>query len=217
MNDYSHLPALLVIDMQVYYMDQGTSYFDYFEGISPGSLSYIHSRCHDVVVPVVNRLTDLFSRHSLPVIFVKLCSNVEDRSDLHPLFRETFNKGLEKGFSQVYPLCSSVEADIHPSLEVPQSSYIVEKGTFSGFTKPHLENLLNELGVTSLFITGLATSQCVETTARDGSERGFEIFNIEDGQADYSESVHRMSHAASQGVCGSPIHSSEVINLFTLP
>jgi nicotinamidase-related amidase len=57
--------------------------------------------------------------------------------------------------------------------------------------------------------TGLSTSQCVETTARDASERGYHIVHIEDAQADYDELSHASSLYSSQGVCGGFIMTAE--------
>ena len=58
-------------------------------------------------------------------------------------------------------------------------------------------------------MTGLATSQCVETTARDASDRGYGIVHLEDCQADYHEISHRASLIASRSVCGGHVLGAE--------
>jgi nicotinamidase-related amidase len=65
------------------------------------------------------------------------------------------------------------------------------------------------MDVGTLVFTGLATSQCVETTARDASDRGFRVVHVEDAQADYDEISHTSSLYSSQGVCGGIIVTTE--------
>ena len=55
----------------------------------------------------------------------------------------------------------------------------------------------------------MSTSQCVETTARDASDRGYHVIHIEDAQADYDEVSHTHSLCSSQGVCGGYIVNTE--------
>ena len=66
-----------------------------------------------------------------------------------------------------------------------------------------------EMNIESLVFTGLATSQCVETTARDASDYGYKIIHISDAQADYDENTHIASLYSSAGVCGGKMMSTE--------
>jgi nicotinamidase-related amidase len=75
-----------------------------------------------------------------------------------------------------------------------------------------LERELRARGVGAVVMTGLATSQCVDTTARDASERGFIVVHVEDGQADYSVDDHDASLFASRGVCGGHVVESEFLS-----
>jgi nicotinamidase/pyrazinamidase len=47
-------------------------------------------------------------------------------------------------------------------------------------TTTGLAGLLKELGVTRLFVTGLATDVCVRATALDGQRAGFRVIVLED-------------------------------------
>jgi len=60
-------------------------------------------------------------------------------------------------------------------------------------------------------MTGLATSQCVETTARDASEKGYIVVHVENAQADYSLESHDASLYSSRGVCGGHIVDAEFL------
>ena len=46
---------------------------------------------------------------------------------------------------------------------------------YSGFQGTNLQNRLKRLGVTSLFVGGLATDYCVKQTALDALDAGFDV------------------------------------------
>jgi nicotinamidase-related amidase len=79
---------------------------------------------------------------------------------------------------------------------------VIDKTTFSPFTATGIDGTLRAMGITTLLFTGLSTSQCVETTARDASDRGYRVIHVEDAQADYDEASHIHSLCSSQSVCG---------------
>jgi nicotinamidase-related amidase len=195
-------PALVVVDMQNYYLSPDSSYARYFNFFKAGCLDYIRNRCDETVVPNIQRLLEHFRRASLPVVYLRLCGTKPDRSDLHPFFAETYHKGLLAGFDDVYPLAKDPMAAVIPGISPLRGEIIIDKTTFSPFTSTGVDGLLRRMGVSELVFTGLATSQCVETTARDASDRGYGVIHVEDAQADYDEMIHAYSLIASQGVCG---------------
>ncbi|MCL2025829.1 MAG: cysteine hydrolase [Leptospirales bacterium] len=210
--------ALVIVDMQKYYLVPESSYFRYFSDIQPGCLDYIYRRCNSTVIPNIIELLNFFRANKSPVIFLKLCGKSPDRKDLHRFFADTWQKGKLAGYEDIYPLESNSMADIIDELNPPpneKNTFIISKTTFSPFTCTNIDKILQETGIQTLVFTGLATSQCVETSARDSSDRGYNVIHIEDAQADYSETFHNTSLFASQGVCGGIIyHTKEFINLY---
>lgn len=194
--------ALVVVDMQRYYLELDSPYARYFSHIQNGSLDYIVNRCADTVIPAIGALLTRFRERSLPVVFLRLCGTDPDRRDLHRYFRETYQRGRTAGFDGVYPLADDPWAAIVPGLAPLPGETLCDKTTFSPFTETAIDETLRRLGINTLILTGLATSQCVETTARDAADRGFEIIHVEDGQADYDEMTHHASLYSSRGVCG---------------
>jgi nicotinamidase-related amidase len=195
--------------MQNFYLKRDSPYHTYFNTIQPGCLDYICTRCETIVIPNIQRLIESFRKQSLPVIFLRLCGKDPERTDLHRFFRDTYLKSKRAGFDNVYPLENDSYADIVDEIKPLPSETIVSKTTFSPFTGTDFDNVLRTAGVSILVVTGLATSQCVETTARDASDRGFHIVLIEDAQADYDELSHTSSLVSSQGVCGGLIAKTE--------
>lgn len=209
MND----PALVVVDMQRYYLEEDSTYSRYFNFLYPGSLDYIRRRADEIVIPNIIALRDLFHDLNLPVVYLRLCSEKTDRSDLHRFFKNSFHEGKGRGFEGVYPLSADPEADIIKPLLPVKTDIIINKTTFSPFSSTDIDNRLKSMGIQSLIFTGLATSQCVETSARDASDRGYDVIHIEDAQADYDEMTHNASLFSSRGVCGGLLYdTAEFIN-----
>ena len=61
------------------------------------------------------------------------------------------------------------------------------KTRYSAFLRTDLEQRLRGAGVTSVLVTGVVMSQCVESTARDAYQRDFDVVLVEDLAAARSE------------------------------
>ncbi|OHD75983.1 MAG: hypothetical protein A3J97_14295 [Spirochaetes bacterium RIFOXYC1_FULL_54_7] len=203
--------ALLIVDVQRYYLDPASSFCAYSEQRWPGSTGYIGNRVENLVLPSILRLRSAFDTEGWPVIYLRLCGTMEDRSDLHRFFMKFWADAERAGFSDCYPLASDPWAAVASAIKPRTGDLVIEKTGFSGFNGTVLEAQLRASGVDVLVMTGLATSQCVDTTARDGSDRGFTIVQVHDAQADYSEDVHQAALYASCGVCGANISSAEAV------
>ncbi|MFA5519263.1 MAG: isochorismatase family cysteine hydrolase [Spirochaetota bacterium] len=201
--------ALMIVDMQRYYLEEESDYCQYFNSLYSGSLVYIRERCEKTVIPNIQRLKLQFSKKGFPVIYLRLCSKDNNREDLHRFFRKSWMEGVEHGYDSVYPMENDPMSNIIDELEPSTKDIVINKTTFSPFSFTLIEEKLSSLGINTIVFTGLATSQCVETTARDASDRGYTVVHIHDAQADYDQNTHEASLFSSRGVCGGIIHSTE--------
>lgn len=203
--------ALVIVDMQNYYLKDDSVYSEYYDSLYPGSLAYIRERSYGVTIPNIKKIKNAFRKLKLPVIYLRLCGSNPERNDLHRFFKKTYEDALLKGFDGVYPVESNHEADVIDELKPEQGDIIINKTTFSPFSSSGIDSILKSMNISTLVLTGLATSQCVETTARDASDRGYEVLQIDDAQADYDETVHEASLFSSRGVCGGMIFSTKIL------
>ena len=67
---------------------------------------------------------------------------------------------------------------------------ILEKSRPSSFYGTRLEPLLTARGIRSVVVCGVTTNICVETTARDAHQRGYDTFVVEDACGEFEESRH---------------------------
>lgn len=200
--------GLVVVDLQRYYVEPQASFVRYFESIHPGASHYISQRVHQLLLPRLSRVVQRTRELGRPIIYLRLCGQAEDRTDLHRHFLKCYREALEMGFADLYPLSSQPLAEVLLEVAPQPGDHVLDKTTYSGFTSSSIESLLRQLKLERLVMTGLATSQCVETTARDASDRGFGIIHLDDCQADYHEVSHRASLFASRSVCGGHVWDS---------
>jgi len=199
----------MIVDMQRYYIEDDSAYSRYFNHLYPGSLDYIKCRAEGIVIPNINKIKDMFKSLNLPVIYLRLCGSEPDRADMHRFFKNSYSEGKERGYDGVYPLASEPMADIIAQLKPSLADFVFNKTTFSPFSSTDIDKKLKQLGIEGLVFTGLATSQCVETTARDASDRGYSVIHINDAQTDYDEMTHNASLYSSRGVCGGELYETE--------
>lgn len=96
--------------------------------------------------------------------------------------------------------------DFRPEFIPEAGELVIEKATPCAFTHTDLQQQLNRLGIGNIVVTGVATNNSVEATARTGGNLGFVVHVIEDGcfcfakadffgQARSADEVHAMSLA----------------------
>ncbi len=61
-----------------------------------------------------------------------------------------------------------------------EPSFIVRKHRFGGFYETRMNMLLDMLGVEAVFVAGLTTNACVETTIREAYLRDYDVIGLED-------------------------------------
>ena len=89
----------------------------------------------------------------------------------------------------------------------------MNKTTYGTFTSTGLDHALRSMGVDSLVVGGVVTNVCVETTARDAADRGYEVVLVEDGCAAYSPEIHDATLLSFQGPFGRVRTTDEVLAL----
>jgi nicotinamidase-related amidase len=151
--------ALLVIDVQR----------EYFDPDGPAFVPAARS-----ILPNIQRLIATFREHGLPVVFVQHLHR-PDGSDA----------GRMGDFGSPDDPPSFVEGtprvELIDELGVQPGDIVVKKRRYNSFHGTDLDSILRTLGVRAVAITGLMTSFCCETTARDAHGRDYEVLFVSDG------------------------------------
>lgn len=70
---------------------------------------------------------------------------------------------------------------------------VIDKNRPSAFINTPLEGILRNLRIQSLVICGITTNICVETTARDASQRDYDTFVVSDATAEYDSNRYAVA------------------------
>jgi ureidoacrylate peracid hydrolase len=77
-----------------------------------------------------------------------------------------------------------------PQFEPREGEILLDKSRPSSFYGTRLEPLLTARGIRNVVVCGVTTNICVETTARDAHQRGYNTFVVEDACGEFEESRH---------------------------
>ncbi|MEE3013990.1 MAG: isochorismatase family cysteine hydrolase, partial [Chloroflexota bacterium] len=81
---------------------------------------------------------------------------------------------------------------IYPTCAVLPEDRIAIKYRYSAFIPypSELDGMLRDLSIDTLLVTGVATSTCCESTARDAAMWGYRTVMVADGNADQTDDLH---------------------------
>ena len=153
--------ALLIIDMQRFFLDEN-------------SHAFIPSA--KAIIPKIQSLQKGFSAKNLPIIATRHINTEKNAGLMNKWWREilTQNNSL---------------SEFIPELEISKC-ITVTKSQYDGFYNTDLESILKELKIKQVIITGVMTHLCCETTTRSAFIRGFQPFFAIDASATYNEKFH---------------------------
>ena len=181
--------ALLCIDLQ--YLDAAPNCGVFADaeasGVSAEAQAYYFDRLERLVLPGVRELQDAFRSYSLEVIHTRIQSltrNGRDRGNGHKRLRLLASPG-------------SREADfieqVAPSIE--HDEIVINKTASGVFSSTNIHYVLKNMGIESLFIVGVYTNECVETTIRDACDLGYLVTVVDDCCATVTPELHEASLA----------------------
>lgn len=81
-------------------------------------------------------------------------------------------------------------ADVIEQLKPLDNEIVIDNSSTSGFCYTELDIILRNKGITDLVITGFATNWAVESTARDGANRGYFIYILKDCCNSLTDEMH---------------------------
>jgi nicotinamidase-related amidase len=156
-------PALLVIDMQRFFLEEETVAF-----LPAGK----------AVLPRVVDLVQAFREKRRPVIFTR---HVDRPRDTGGAMYRWWGHLMKAGDPMT---------GLHPDLVPGPGEFTLPKEQYNAFLGTDLESVLRETGSTCVVVTGVMTHLCCESTARHAFMRGFDVIVAVDGTATLNETLH---------------------------
>ena len=186
--------ALVMIDMQ------------YATGSRQGALArklqaegsrvgdYRFARIEQQVLPNTLRLRTHFSQLGRPVLHVTIGAAHADALDA-PLH-------MRRLFTEFRNFVGSREHEILDELKPLPGEHVLRKTTIGAFASTNIDSLLRALGCEQLYLTGVSTNMCVETTAREAADRGYGVTLVEDACGTTHEDLHQVTMRNFQRLFG---------------
>ena len=178
--------ALLVIDMQKEFVNRDCG--DYLKAKEAGDeerwIPY-HDRLDQVVVPNIRRLIDYFRENDMEVTYGRIAclkENGRDRSRVQSTY----------GWNNIYLPINSREAEMVDELAPLPDEIVVNKTTDSVSLGTNYTQLLHNMGIDTVVVTGIVTDQCVASSVRVLADQGFQIICVEDCCAAPDMELHDM-------------------------
>lgn len=165
--------ALLVIDMQTYFLD-----------LVPAARA---------IVPNINRLAATCRRKGAKVVWiVTTLAESEDGPSRWPLYHEHF---FAPALAENHKASLTPGSDGHaldPGLRVADGDLRVDKRRFSPFIdgSSDLRAQLARTGTENLIIAGTLTNVCCESTARDAMMLDYRVVLVDDANAARNDAEH---------------------------
>jgi isochorismate hydrolase len=184
-----YAPALLVIDMQRYFLERDAP-------------AYLPASKH--ILGRVQRVIDAFSKARRPIFATRYRTSGDGANPTV----EWWGEGLD---------ASSEWTAIDPRLRLPKDAAILDKHLYGTFEATDLGARLKKLSADSVFVCGVMTDLCCETTAREAFQRGFRVHVIADGTATLNERLHVAALATLAHGFAFIVTSEETIGMVSVP
>jgi nicotinamidase-related amidase len=132
----------------------------------------------DETIARTAQLARAFRERGLPVVLVNVTGLAPGRTDAGRFNLASFPADW---------------TELVPELQVQPDDHLVSKQRVGAFIGTGLDNYLRERGVTQIFLTGVATSAGVESTARSAYDHGYNVVLVTDAMTDRNADAHRHS------------------------
>jgi nicotinamidase-related amidase len=166
---YPAKSALLVLDMQNYFLDPASHAF------TPSALA---------IVPNINKLIDFARKFKMQIIFTKHVNDAENAGMMGKWWRDNVKEG-----SYEAEIVKTVGREDGKTVRLYDNKIIV-KHQYDAFYGTDLEDYLRLKDIEQVIICGVLTNLCCETTARSAFVRGFEVLFPIDATAAYNREFH---------------------------
>lgn len=157
-------PALLVVDMQRYFLD-------------PGARAELPRGAE--IIPRVCSLIEAFRGAQLPVAFTR-----------HAHGQDELDGRMGRWWNRKLPIEGDPESELIPAIAPRPGEILITKTRYSAFEGTDLDAQLRSRGALTLVLCGIQTHLCVETTARHAFMKEFQTVVVGDACAAKSDAYH---------------------------
>lgn len=199
--------ALVIIDMQYATGHRSGALAQKMKAEGNTLTDWRFERIESLVIPNTRRLIAAMRAAGGRVIYVTIGAGLADCSDA-PVHMRAFFQSVGNYEGQ---RAHQIIEELTPEPGDP----IVRKTSIGAFASTGLDHLLRTLDREHLFMTGVSTNMCVETTAREAADRGYAVTLVEDACATTHKDLHDSTLRNFARFFGKVRKTDEVLGLLT--
>ncbi|MDD1690276.1 MAG: cysteine hydrolase [Methanoregula sp.] len=143
-----------------------------------------------------------FRKRTLPVFHV-LRVHRPDGSDVEIIRQERFRQ-------QPFAVAGTHGAAVIDELAPVNGEHVLTKTRMSAFIGTELDLMLRTLCVTTVYVTGIQTPNCIRTTVFDAIAYNYPVVLVDDAVGASSEEVHRANVRDMENIGVRIVQSAEV-------
>lgn len=194
-------PILLVVDMQNGFCGKRGSFDKFGFNIEP----------YRAIIPNLKKTIDYFRANQTPIYYAKAIRE-ESGLDLLDRVHKILPESRKEKIDDMH-LCikDTWDADIIDEIYPKPRDYIVEKRRDSVFQDTEFELWLRSFGADTIIFTGIDSYICVESSARDAFNKGYDVIMLSDCVASREENLHKASLAEIKEAYGWVMSSNDLI------
>jgi len=133
------------------------------------------------ILPSVRRLQDACRASSVEIIHIRVAYRTRDcRDGGRALAASEIATQTDKRDDEFLEIVAPVGDEI-----------VINKTSAGTFNSTAIDQVLRNMGIDCLWVTGIVTEGCVEMTARDAADRGFFVTLVSDGCASSTYAAHK--------------------------
>jgi len=199
--------ALVIVDMQYATGHRTGALAQKMKAEGNSVTDWRFDRIESLVIPNNQRLIKAMRAAGGKVIYITIGAALADCSDA-PVHMRAF-------FQSVGNYEGQPQHQIIQELAPEPGDPIIRKTSIGAFASTGLDHLLRSLDREHLFMTGVSTNMCVETTAREAADRGYAVTLVEDACATTHKELHEGTVRNFGRFFGKVRSTDEVIDLLT--
>jgi len=197
--------ALVIIDMQYATGHHDGPLARMMKSAGNTVTEWRFERIKSLVIPNTQKLVQAMRQAGGRVIYITIGAALPDCSDA-PVHMRDFFKSMKNYEGQH---AHKIIDELSPEPGDP----IIRKTSVGAFASTGVDHLLRSLGCEHLFVTGVSTNMCVETTAREAADRGYAVTLVEDACATTHKELHEATLQNFNRFFGKVRSTQEVLNL----
>ena len=182
--------GLIVIDLQNYSSNPNCGIAEMIRHKFPQVAEYYLPRIEQTVANT-RRLLQTFRSAQREIVYTRHGALLSDGRDMILRRQRRDQEAIDQTERPALWAKGDDEHNIVEPLAPRPNELVIDKNASSAFNGTGIDQLLRNLNLQTLIITGMATDMCVETTARDAADRGYNVIVVEDATATFFPEHHR--------------------------